>query len=107
MPTESAPRATPPTCDVGLIGLGVMGQNLILNMADHGYKVAVYNRTTEVTDKFIAEHPPHTFGRLGGGLVGCKTVEEFVRAMKSPRIVVVLVKAGPPVDAVCETLIQA
>ena len=107
MATESAARPPSQLCDVGLIGLGVMGQNLILNMADHGYKVAVYNRTTDITDKFIAEHPPHSFGKLGGGLVGCRTVEEFVRAIRPPRIAVVLVKAGPPVDAVCETLIQA
>ncbi len=53
------------TADVGLIGLAVMGENLALNIADHGYKVAVYNRTTEVMKKFIArENPP-------GGLVGC------------------------------------
>jgi 6-phosphogluconate dehydrogenase len=94
-------------CDVGLIGLGVMGQNLILNMADHGYRVAVYNRTTDVTDKFIADSPPHRFGKLGGGLAPCTTVSEFVRAIKPPRIIVVMVKAGQPVDAVCQSLIEA
>ena len=94
-------------CDVGLIGLGVMGQNLILNMADHGYWVAVYNRTTSVTDKFIADNPPHAFGKLGGGLIGCKTLGEFINALKPPRIIIVLVKAGPPVDAVCDSLIEA
>ena len=46
-----------PTPDIGLIGLAVMGQNLVLNMADHGFKVAVYNRTTEVMEKFVAENP--------------------------------------------------
>ena len=102
-----AESTSAPRCDVGLIGLGVMGQNLILNMADHGYWVAVYNRTTDVTDKFIADHPPHSFGTLGGGLVGCKSLTEFLAAMKSPRIIILLVKAGPPVDAVCESLIEA
>ena len=62
--------------DVGLIGLAVMGENLALNIADHGYKVAVYNRTTDVMKKFIArEHPP-------GGLVGCETLKDFVAAIK-------------------------
>ncbi len=98
---------SPQKCDVGLIGLGVMGQNLILNMADHGYRVAVYNRTTEVTDKFIAENPPTVFGKLGGGLAGCPTLAEFLAALKTPRIIIVLVKAGPAVDAVCQSLIDA
>ena len=48
--------ASQSTADVGLIGLGVMGKNLVLNMADHGYRVAVYNRTTAVTNEFIAEN---------------------------------------------------
>ena len=102
---ENSPTAS--TCDVGLIGLGVMGQNLILNMADHGYRVAVYNRTVEVTKKFIREHPPNSFGSLGGSLVKCETLDEFLNAIKKPRVIIVLVKAGRPVDAVCESLIEA
>jgi 6-phosphogluconate dehydrogenase len=87
--------------DVGLIGLAVMGENLALNIADHGYKVAVYNRTTDVMKKFIArENPP-------GGLVGCETVEQLVQAIKKPRIFIILVKAGPAVDAVVQQLIAA
>ena len=75
--------------DIGLIGLAVMGENLALNIADHGFKVAVYNRTTEVMKKFIArENPP-------GGLVGCETLKEFVAAIKKPRKIIILVKAGP------------
>ena len=63
--------------DIGLIGLAVMGENLALNMSDHGYRVAVYNRTTEVMKNFIArENPP-------GGLVGCKTMEEFVADLRT------------------------
>ena len=62
---------TPATnsADVGLIGLAVMGQNLALNMADHGHAVAVYNRTTEKTQQFIASNPPRVFGDTGGSLV--------------------------------------
>src|SRR5688572_4559823 len=90
------------SCDVGLIGLAVMGQNLALNMADHGYRVAVYNRTTAVTDKFISENPA-----TPGGLVGCKELAEFVATIKRPRKIIILVKAGPAVDAVVDQLIGA
>ena len=87
--------------DVGLIGLAVMGENLALNIADHGYKVAVYNRTTDVMKKFIArENPP-------GGLVGCESLKEFVAAIKTPRKIIILVKAGPAVDAVVKQLFEA
>ena len=54
------------SADVGLVGLAVMGQNLVLNMADHGFKVAVYNRTTATTEKFVADNPPNVFGEGGG-----------------------------------------
>ena len=94
------------TCDVGLIGLGVMGRNLVLNLADHGYRAAVYNRTGSVTQQFLAEHGDDPFPD-DGGLIGCETLEEFVSAIKPPRVIVVLVKAGPAVDAVCEQLIDA
>ena len=85
--------------DIGLIGLAVMGQNLVLNMADHGYRVAVYNRTTQTTEQFLAENP-----NTPGGLVGCKTPREFVRAIKQPRKIVLLVKAGGAVDAIIQQL---
>ncbi|MCH8165195.1 MAG: NADP-dependent phosphogluconate dehydrogenase [Planctomycetes bacterium] len=93
-------------CNVGLIGLGVMGRNLVLNLADHGYRAAVYNRTGSVTQQFLAEHGDDPFPD-DGGLIGCETLEEFVSAIKPPRVIVVLVKAGPAVDAVCEQLIDA
>lgn len=87
--------------DVGVIGLAVMGENLALNMSDHRYKVAVYNRTTEVMKQFVArESPP-------GGLVGCETLKEFVAAQKAPRKILILVKAGPAVDAVVKQLVGA
>jgi 6-phosphogluconate dehydrogenase len=87
--------------DVGLIGLAVMGENLALNIADHGFKVAVYNRTTEIMKKFVArENPP-------GGLVGCETLKEFVAAIKKPRKIIILVKAGAAVDKVTQQLFEA
>ncbi len=93
--------------DVGLIGLAVMGRNLALNIADHGYQVAAYNRTGSVTDDFVNDNPPDVFGDTGGGLVPCPTLEDFIATLKTPRIIIVLVKAGPAVDAVCNALIDA
>ena len=85
--------------NVGLVGLAVMGQNLVLNMADHGFRVAVYNRTTETMERFVAEHPD-----TPGGLVGCATPKELVAALERPRKIILLVKAGAPVDAIAEQL---
>jgi len=84
--------------DFGLIGLAVMGQNLVLNVESRGFQVSVYNRTTSVTDKFIADNP-------GKKLVGSKTLEEFVQSLATPRKIQIMVKAGAPVDAVIEQLI--
>jgi len=88
--------------DVGLIGLAVMGQNLVLNMADHGYTVAVYNRTTEKMQAFIdqsrREEPS------ADRLVGCETLESLVHSIKKPRKLVILVKAGRGTDAVIDQL---
>ncbi len=85
-------------CDIGLIGLGVMGENLVLNMESKGFSVAVFNRTTEVTEKFAA-------GRAQGkNIQPTRTMEEFVAALKKPRIAMMMVKAGPPVDAVINQL---
>jgi 6-phosphogluconate dehydrogenase len=88
--------------DVGLIGLAVMGQNLTLNMADHEFKVAVFNRTTQVTKDFVAANPD-----TPGGLVGYEKLPDFVIALKKPRKIVILVKAGPAVDTVVKQLIEA
>jgi 6-phosphogluconate dehydrogenase len=97
-------------CDIAMIGLAVMGQNLALNMADHGFNVAVYNRSTSVTDKFIAENrtrrpvqPP--YDGLGA-LVPAAEVRELVGLLKRPRKIVLMVKAGGPVDAVIEGLLE-
>src|SRR3954447_8532723 len=85
-------------CDIGVIGLAVMGENLVLNMASKGFSVAVYNRTTAVTEKFLN-------GRAKGkNIVGGTTPEEFVHALKRPRKAMIMVKAGAPVDAVISQL---
>lgn len=84
--------------DFGLIGLAVMGQNLVLNVESRGFQVSVYNRTTSVMEEFIAENP-------GKKLVGEETLEGFVNSLATPRKIQIMVKAGGPVDAVIESLI--
>src|SRR5271156_1068322 len=80
------------TCDIGLIGLAVMGQNLVLNMNDHGYKVAVFNRTTSKVDEFLADEAK------GTQVVGTHAAKELCAALKLPRRVMLMVKAGEVVD---------
>ncbi len=87
------------TCDIGLIGLAVMGENLVLNMESKGFTVAVYNRTTSVVDAFA-----NARGK-GKNFVFAKSLQEFVGALKRPRKAQIMVKAGAPVDAVIEQLI--
>ena len=86
--------------DIGLIGLAVMGQNLALNIADHGFQISVFNRTTEKTDKFVAENPS-----TPGGVVGTQTIQEFVASLAKPRKMVILVQAGKATDAVIDSLV--
>jgi len=79
-------------CDIGLIGLAVMGENLVLNMESKGFSVAVFNRTVEKVDKFVA-------GRAQGkNIVGTRSIEELVAALERPRKIMMLVKAGQAVD---------
>jgi len=78
-------------CDIGLIGLAVMGQNLVLNMADNGFQVAAYNRTTSKVEDFL------TGPARGKSVTGCRSLEELVQTLKKPRIVMLMVKAGDPV----------
>ena len=82
-------------CDIGLIGLAVMGENLALNIESRGYRVAVFNRTTSVVDEFIA-------GRAKGKrFVGCHSRRRAGQAsLAKPRKVMLMVKAGPAVDDV-------
>lgn len=84
--------------DFGLLGLAVMGQNLVLNVASRGFSVAVWNRTPEVTAAFVAQHP-------GLPLFGADTLAGFVGALKRPRRVMLMVKAGAAVDALLEQLL--
>jgi 6-phosphogluconate dehydrogenase len=95
MSTAPEPRA-----DIGLVGLAVMGQNLVMNMADHGFTVAVYNRTRAVSDAFLAGPA------AGAPVIGCATLEELAASLKSPRRVMLMVKAGAAVDAVIEELVE-
>jgi 6-phosphogluconate dehydrogenase len=85
--------------DIGLIGLAVMGQNLVLNMNDHGFKVAVYNRTVSLVDEFLEGNA------AGTEIVGSHSLEDLVGALEKPRRVMLLVKAGQPVDDFIERLI--
>lgn len=87
------------TADIGLIGLAVMGENLVLNIESRGYTAAVYNRTTSKVDEFIS-------GRgAGKKFVGAHTPAELVAALKRPRKIMIMVKAGAPVDAVIDELV--
>jgi len=84
--------------DIGLVGLAVMGQNLVLNMERNGYSVAVYNRTTERMREFVSERAQ------GKRILGCATLKELVGALDRPRRVMLMVQAGDPVDAVIAEL---
>lgn len=89
-----------PKSDIGLIGLAVMGQNLVLNMSDHGVKVSVYNRSTEKVDAFIA----------GSGarenILGCHSLQELVSSLEAPRRVMLMIRAGTAVDATIDALLE-
>ncbi|KAI1334004.1 decarboxylating 6-phosphogluconate dehydrogenase [Xylariaceae sp. FL0016] len=85
--------------DLGLIGLAVMGQNLILNMADHGFTICAFNRTVSKVDRFLANEAK------GKSIVGAHSTEEFVSKLKKPRRVMLLVQAGKAVDDWIETLL--
>ena len=86
-------------CDLGLVGLAVMGQNLVLNMNDHGYKIAVFNRTASKTTDFINNEAK------GTQVVATFSLEELAGALKRPRRVMLMVKAGQPVDDFIEMLL--
>src|SRR2546427_4283736 len=88
-----------PKADIALIGLAVMGQNLILNMNDHGYTVVAFNRTVAKVDEFIAKEAK------GTNVIGAHSIEEMVGLLKKPRRVMLMVKAGKPVDEFIEQLI--
>ena len=87
------------SCDIGLIGLAVMGQNLVLNMNDHGFKVAVFNRTVSKVDDFLANEAK------GTQVVGAHSMEELAALLKRPRRVMLMVKAGDSVDQTIDHLL--
>ena len=87
------------SCDIGLIGLAVMGQNLVLNMNDHGYKVGVFNRTVSKVDEFIAHEAK------GTDVQGAHSIEELIGGLKRPRRVMLMVKAGSTVDQMIDHLL--
>ena len=84
--------------DIGIIGMAVMGSNLALNIADHGFKVAGYNRTVEVTKDVIAKHPHEN-------MTGFYNLKEFLMSLKKPRKVMLMIKAGKPVDLLIDELL--
>src|ERR1700729_1357127 len=86
------------SCDIALIGLAVMGQNLVLNMNDHGYKVAVFNRTVSKVDEFLANEAK------GTQVAGAHSIEEMCGLLKSPKRVMIMVKAGNVVDQTIEQI---
>jgi len=88
---------TTAACDVGVVGLGVMGGGLARNLASRGYRVAVFNRSLEKARRLAAQHPD-------AGLVVVERLEEIVRALARPRLILLLVPAGPPVDEVLAAL---
>ena len=87
----ATPEQTPKTAQIGLIGLGVMGENLALNIERNGYSIAVFNRDPAKVDEFVARAE-------GKQVVGTRTPEEFVKSLERPRKIILLVKAGDPVD---------
>ena len=87
------------SCDIGLIGLAVMGQNLVLNMNDHGFRVAVFNRTVSKVDEFLAHEAK------GTQVAGAHSIEELVQSLKRPRRVMLMVKAGETVDQMIDQVV--
>src|ERR1700757_2135634 len=87
------------SCDIGLIGLAVMGQNLVLNMNDHGYRVAVFNRTVSKVDDFINNEAK------GTKVVGAHSMADLSEVLKKPRRVMLMVKAGDTVDQMIAQLL--
>lgn len=86
--------------DIGVIGLAVMGENLILNMESKGFTVSCYNRTTEKVDNFMNDRAK------GKNIIGCRSLEEFIDSLAKPRKVMLMVKAGKPVDIFIDKVLE-
>src|SRR6185436_18690473 len=93
----SSEQAKAKQAQFGMIGLGVMGRNLALNVEEHGFPVAVWNLETEWVDSFVSENESKQF-------IGTKTLEEFLAALERPRRIMMMIKAGAPVDITTEKL---
>ena len=93
----SATVAPTQLAQFGIIGLGVMGENLALNVEEHGFSVAVWNLESEWVDRFIQKNN-------GKHLVGTKTLQDFVKSLARPRAILMMIKAGDPVDMTLEKL---
>ncbi|HEX4298449.1 MAG TPA: NAD(P)-binding domain-containing protein, partial [Devosia sp.] len=91
-----------PSADIGLIGLAVMGSNLALNIAEHGYTIAVHNRTASKIDDFVVTAKAQG---LDGKIVPEADLKAFIQAVKRPRSIIIMVKAGQPVDEMIEQLL--
>src|SRR5690554_3544236 len=88
-----------PKADIGLVGLAVMGENLVMNMESKGFSVAVYNRTVDKVTAFVE-------GRAKGrNIIGAKSLQELADSLKKPRKIMLMVKAGKPVDNLIEQLV--
>src|SRR5438105_15620928 len=86
-----------PQAQFGMIGLGVMGENLALNVEEHGFPVAVWNLEGEWVDRFVQKNP-------GKQITGTKTFADFVAALERPRRIMMMIKAGSPVDQTIEKI---
>ncbi len=92
-------------CDIGFVGLGVMGKNLVLNLADNGYNVAVFDLDNRKVQQALAQDLAENNGVVR--LVGCSSYTELLKHLKSPHLIVLSVPAGEPVDQVCHSLVAA
>ena len=84
--------------DIGVVGMAVMGSNLALNMADHGYDVSVYNYTPDLTEQFLQERPHEK-------ITGYFELKDFLASLKRPRKVMLMIMAGAPVDSMLDQLL--
>lgn len=104
--TKMAHIKNPSGFDVGLIGLAVMGQNLARNIADKGFDISVFNRTMEKTAEFVKQYGEASeSAKSTGKIFGAKTIAEFTKSLKTPRKIIIMVKAGEAVDQVIAQLL--
>src|SRR3954470_21429982 len=98
--TDANTTGSTGTADIGVVGMAVMGSNLARNLAHHGHRVAVYNRTASRTDQVIAEHGSE------GHFVPSRDIDAFVASLKKPRTAIIMVQAGRGTDAVIDQLAE-